>query len=168
MVARVRAAPYCSAAAEDLCFNNYCDIGARVRKANQGRCVYELCRRTDGRTRPTDRQTGSQRVRARYRGPERGGTRRSCVNARSLLQGGCPLHQDGLLAFLHHRAAAAPASLPPRRSPARAHALLRVGEQLANTRSTVLARQAALFKLKLVARSRVSSWLFSKIFQRVI
>lgn len=84
---------------ENLCFNNYCDIGARVRKANQRRCV--RVSGADGRTRPTDRQTGSESS-----GPDRGGTRRSrgCES----LRGGCPLRQDGLLAFLHHRAATAP------------------------------------------------------------
>ncbi|TGZ51847.1 hypothetical protein DBV15_08725 [Temnothorax longispinosus] len=48
---------------EDLCFNNYCDIGARVCKANQCRCACEYvwcvvpgCTRTCGWTRATDRR----------------------------------------------------------------------------------------------------------------
>lgn len=53
----VRAAPYCSTPAEDLCFNNYCDIAARVRKANQCRCVRGLHADADGRTVEADRST---------------------------------------------------------------------------------------------------------------
>lgn len=64
LLAHVRAAPYCFTAAEDLCFNNYCDIGARVRTANQCRCV-RGCGGTDGRTRPTVRRTGSHGMRTR-------------------------------------------------------------------------------------------------------
>lgn len=107
---------------ENLCFNNYCDIGARVRKANQRRCA-RVNGRMDGRGRQIDRQG------ARGSGPDRGGTRRS--------RGGCEKPSRGMppfakMASLHSSTTEPrllPASLPPRPSPA----MLRVGEQLANT-----------------------------------
>lgn len=104
----VGAAPYRSTPAEDLCFNNYCDIAARVRKANQCRCVRGPHGDADGRTRPTDRSTDREPrdKRARGSGPRREeeGPRGREKAPRGLFRWGvAPLRQDGLLAFLHHR-----------------------------------------------------------------
>lgn len=89
----VGAAPYRSTPAEDLCFNNYCDIAARVRKANQCRCVRGPHGDADGRTRPTDRRTGSHGI-SEQEVQARGERKRGPVDARRLLEasldGGLP------------------------------------------------------------------------------
>lgn len=59
---------------EDLCFNNYCDIGARVCKANQCRCAYVcvcgvLCQAARGRADGRERRTGNRSMRGEQGSP---------------------------------------------------------------------------------------------------
>lgn len=57
---------------EDLCFNNYCDIAARVCKANQCRCAYVcgvLCQAARGRADGRERRTGNRSMRGEQESP---------------------------------------------------------------------------------------------------